>query len=235
MNTTYFIDAIREHGYKISLGNGLGNRFNLLLFLSKYNLPFVWELDDNISESYEDIIDFSDVDIDISCKKDDDRVLNMSKYPGFKPYVKDTTLSKFGGWNTKWFSTGVDFNILKNLKPGSKARQLMLDLPESTIGYSIRRYWGKKQPYNLLDVPRDCFLTTDCVEQRKYSSNAIQLHDGGSRTISNITSVVSLSKVVADWFQLRACKKIYALGHASSYTEALCIYKHLDMNMKFNY
>ena len=227
MNITYFIDAIREHGYKISLGNGLGNRFNLLLFLSKYNLPFVWELDINISESYENIIDFSDVDIDISCKKDGDRVLNMSKYPGFKPYVKDTTLDKFGGWNAKWFSTGVDFNILKNLKPGIKARQLMLDLSVNTVGYSVRRHWGKKPPYNLFDVPDDCFLTTDCEEQRNHSSNAIQLHDGGSSTINNTTSVTCLSRIVADWFQLRSCKRIMRLGHLSTYTEALSIYKTL--------
>lgn len=231
MNDQYFIDALRDKGYKISLNQGFGNRINLLVFLAKYKLPFVWVKDDNISESYENIIDFSDTGIDISFEpKHHNLHLEMSKYPGFKPTVKipagpNLTMKK-------WFSTAVDLSIVNKLKPGAKVNKNLIKLPGNTTGYSIRRYYADKKPAEIFDVPGGCFLTTDCEEQRRHSSNAMQLNSGSTEQVtsgsgSSMTVSKNLTNIAADWFQLRRCKQIVRLGHLSTFAEALSIYKTL--------
>lgn len=230
MSDRYFVDALRDKGYKIRLSQGFGNRINLLVFLSKYKLPFVWVKDNNISESYENIIDFSDTGIDISFEPNNSNLhLEMAKYPGFKPTVKIPA-----GPNLiikKWFSTGVDLSIVNKLKPGAKVNKNLIKLPENTTGYSIRRHYADKKSAEIFDVPGRSFLTTDCEEQRKYSNNAIQLN---SRTTEQVLSTdgrhmtvsKNLTDIAADWFQLRRCERIVRLGHLSTFAEALCIFKN---------
>jgi hypothetical protein len=235
MNDQYFVDALRAGGYKIRLSQGFGNRINLLVFLSKYKLPFVWITDDNISESYEDVIDFSSTGIDISFEPNNSpRFLEMGKYPGFEPNVKIPAGA--GLRMKKWLSTGVDLSIINKLKPGAKVKGKLVKLPETTIGYSIRRYYAGKKPAQIFDVPDKCFLTTDCAEQRRYNSTATQLKNHRTTEevaiqsdgdIRFVTVSKSLTDIAADWFQLRECKQIIRLGHLSTFAEALYIYKIL--------
>ena len=229
MSETYLVDALRDQGYHIFLDQGLGNRINIIMFLAKYKLPFYWARDKNISESYKGVFDFDNVDISITDQKPP-YVINMDKFPGTWPTVKIP--SDEMNWRNKWFTTPVDFDVVMKVEPGESVKPLLIDLPENTIGYSVRRHYSCKETKPVYDIPDNSFLTTDCPEQREQSQNTIQLHSGASfeqfcdDKQEPITVTSSLARAAADWFQLRRCREIVCLGHRSTYAEALAICKY---------